>query len=373
MGNYFRTITKIGRRRRIRTGFSIHRPCYDDFFAKIGPVLGSSYKPLPKELEEIRENGIDNIDNRKDDDKQCFKWAQTRSKFPPKKKPKKRDNVVTKNLKNQSEKLNWDGINFPTPTSDIDIFDNLNKISTMILGWDDDKKRVTNLRLPKRKYEKTSQLFYYDNHYSSVRDLPKLLRPYFHDNYRYFRHYCTFQHRTKDVVDFHMENCKMDKVTIERMPKEGSIVEFNNYNEIVLKPFTIWADYECRTEKTNIQKGDKTELIQNHKPSGYCLRLVSRVDETDNCTLNYPAKTDEENVSEHFLKTVVNLVKKIGNKYAVDKPLVLTGEEQFEFDNATTCWICKGRFNDDDGNRKVREIIVIIPVNIAVRHTTCVI
>ena len=185
---------------------------------------------------------------------------------PRKKKPQKRDNVVTKNLRNQSEKLNWDGIYFPTSLCEIDIFDNLNKISTMVLGWDEEKKRVIYLRFPKTKYEKTSQLFYHDNHYSFVRDLPKLLRLYFHDNFRYFCHYCTFQHRTKDVAEFHMEECRMDKITIEKMPKECSIVEFNI---IVFKPFTIWADYECRTEiRFYHQKGDKTELIQNHKPSG---------------------------------------------------------------------------------------------------------
>ena len=74
-------------------------------FAKISPVVGSSYKPLPKELEERRENGIDNIDNSKGGCQQCYKWSQTRNKFRPKKKPRKKKNVVTKKLREQSENL----------------------------------------------------------------------------------------------------------------------------------------------------------------------------------------------------------------------------------------------------------------------------
>ena len=143
-------------------------------FAEISPVVGSSYKPLPKELEERRENGIDNIDNSKGGCQQCYKWSQTRNKFRPKKKPRKEKNVVTKKLRKQSEKLIWDGINYPTSLFEIDIFDNLNKISTVVLGWDEDKKRVIYLLLPKTKHKETSQLFYYDKHYSSVRSMSTL-------------------------------------------------------------------------------------------------------------------------------------------------------------------------------------------------------
>ena len=227
----------------------------------------------------------------------------------------------------------------------------------MVFGWDDKLRRAIYLRPPKTKHKKTMQMFYYDNHYSTVKSISAIMKPYFHDNTEYFCPYCTFRRRTANAVQRHMEDCKMDKITVEKMPKEGSFVKFNNDREIVFKPFMIWADYECRTEKVNVRKGNKTKLIQNHKPSGYCLHLVSRVDSFDDRTLNYTAKTNDDNVSEHFLRTLVNLVKKIGNKYTVDKPLTLTEEEQFEFDNATVCWICKERFDDDhdDDDQKVRD------------------
>ena len=324
-------------------------------FVKISPIVGSSYKPLPKELGERRENGIDNIDNSKGGCQQCFKWAETRSRFPPKKKPEKRRNIVTEQLRNQSENLNWDGIHFPTPLHEIDIFDNLNETSTMVLGWDDNKKRVIYLRLPKKKFKRTSQLFYHDKHYDSVRDLSKLMRPYFHDNAGHFCHYCTFWNRSETVVKSHMEMCQMDKITVEKLPEPGTFVEFQHHHEKEFKPFVIMADFESKLEKVYEKKGDKTEFIQHHKPSGYCYHLTSRLESTPNCTKKYTAKTENSDVSFHFFDSVTSLVKKIGKQYKDDKEMNLSEEEESNFQNATTCWMCEKPFDDLEKNWKVRD------------------
>ena len=69
------------------------------------------------------------------------------------------------------------------------------------------------------------------------------------------------------------------------MPKEGSVVKFENLKEIEFKPFVIYADFECRLEKVNIKKGDKTTQTQIHKSSGYCLQFVSRVDPSESRTI----------------------------------------------------------------------------------------
>ena len=324
-------------------------------FLKISPIVGSSYRPLPKELEERRENGIHNIDNRKDDDRECFKYSQTRSRLPPKKKPGKRENIVTKKLRDQSEKLNWDGIHFPTPLHEIDIFDNLNKISTTVFGWDDKEKRVIYLRLPKRKFEKTSKLFYYDQHYSSVRDLSKLMRPYFHDHASHFCHYCPYRNRSETAVRLHMKLCQMDKITVEKLPEPGTFVEFQHHHESEFKPFVVLADFKSKLEKIYEKKGNKTELIQQHKPFGYCFHLVSRLESTPSCTEKYTAKTNDSDVSFHFLNTLTDLVKKIGNQYKIDKEMDLSDEEERDFQNATTCWICDRPFDDPEKNWKVRD------------------
>ena len=75
---------------------------------------------------------------------------------------------------------------------------------------------------------------------------------------------------------------------------------------------------------------------------------MSRVDPSESRTIQYMAKTDDENVALHFIRTVTDLVYDIGQKYAEDRPMLMTEEEQGTFDNATQCWICNNDFVDDN-------------------------
>ena len=266
-------------------------------FSEIPAIVGSSYKPLPMELELRRENGIVNVKNSGDD--QCFKWAVTRYLNPI---ARKRDaEKLTQKLQDQSGQLDWTCTRFPTPLHELDIFENMNKISVMVFGWDDDEKEVTYLRQPNTRHERNVQLFYYDGHYSAVKNMSTLMRHKMHDNASHYCPYCTYNHQTLGAVARHKKECRAEKRTVERMPKEGSVVKFENVKDIEFKPFVIYADFECRLEKVNIQKGDKTTQTQIHKSSGYCLQFVSRVDPSESRTIQYTAKTDDENVAVHFI------------------------------------------------------------------------
>ena len=55
-------------------------------FAEISPVIGSSYRRLPKELEERRENGIDNIDNSNGGLPKMFHVGGNEKSVPPEEK-----------------------------------------------------------------------------------------------------------------------------------------------------------------------------------------------------------------------------------------------------------------------------------------------
>ena len=231
-------------------------------------MIGSSPKPIPEEIDTLN-GAVDNVDNSKGDDQQCFKWAVTRAMFRPAKKPQQRDNVVTKKLRKQAENFNWDGINFPTTLHEIDVFENLKKISVMVLGYDDEERRVTRLRNPKNKH-KTIQIFYHEEHYSAVRKMSALVRRDFGDNASHFCPYCSFHHRTASVVENHKKDCKAEELTTTKMPKGDSFVEFKDMHHVAFKPFAIYADFESRLEETNVKKGENTTQIQVHRSAGYC-------------------------------------------------------------------------------------------------------
>ena len=162
-------------------------------FSKIPAIVGSSYKPLPEELEHRRENGIVNVKN--SDDDECFTWAVTRYLNPI---ARKRDaEKLTQKLRDQSEKIDWSCTSFPTPLHELDIFENMNKISVMVFGWDE--KEVTYLRQPKTRHERNVQLFYYDGHYSTVKNMSALMRHKMSDSASFYCPYCTYHHRTADA------------------------------------------------------------------------------------------------------------------------------------------------------------------------------
>ena len=86
---------------------------------KYEPLSGSSYIPLPKVLQS--KGAIINVLNKKDNE--CLKWAVTSALYPAEKHPERQ----TKYTEN-SEKFNWDGINFPASFKDIDKFEETKSI-----------------------------------------------------------------------------------------------------------------------------------------------------------------------------------------------------------------------------------------------------
>ena len=114
---------------------------------KYEPLSGSSYIPLPKVLQS--KGAIINVLNKKDNE--CFKWAVTSALYPAEKHPERQ----TKYIEN-SEKFNWDGINFPASFKDIDNFEKLNpSVSVNVFGYE---KEVYPLRITKRANDKTINL-----------------------------------------------------------------------------------------------------------------------------------------------------------------------------------------------------------------------
>ena len=139
------------------------------FITKFKPLNGKSYKPFPKFI--AKKNAVINMEN---DDDQCFKWAVTRALNPTERNP----NRITKILKTQAEKYNWNDIEFPTKVKDIHKFEKNNIVNVNVFSFDENSGRygrVYTLRLSKTEHEKTINLFLYDEHYGVVKKLSRLV------------------------------------------------------------------------------------------------------------------------------------------------------------------------------------------------------
>ena len=180
---------------------------------------------------------------------------------------------------------------FPTPLRDIDIFENINKVSVMVLGWDEDQERAEYLRIPKIKHAKTVRLFLHEDHYSVVTSMSKLVNSDLGKHKYYFCPYCPYNHRLEESLKNHVEHCAANNLKKVLMPGEGEHVRFRNWEYTLGKPHVIYADFESRLVRVDVQKGKNTVQTQVHKPIGYCCRVVSDVDPLENVTVQYTAKT----------------------------------------------------------------------------------
>ena len=138
-------------------------PHFTDFI----PLCGSTYFLLPKKI--ATKKAVINIKN---NDNLCFKWSVTRALNPVEKNSKR----ITKELKEQSEKLNWNGLTFPVKLNKIGIFEKKNpKISVNVFGYEDD---IYPLRLSKTKREKINLLLISrekQKHFCLIKNLSRLL------------------------------------------------------------------------------------------------------------------------------------------------------------------------------------------------------
>ena len=141
----------------------------DAHFTDFQPLRGSTtFLPLPSKIATKKA-----VINMKTNDDQCFKWSVTRALHPVEKNSER----ITKELKDQSERLDWSGLKFPVDLKQIIIFEKLNpQISINVFGFEGD---VYPLRLSKSKSEQTINLLLISDgekqHYCLIKSLSRLL------------------------------------------------------------------------------------------------------------------------------------------------------------------------------------------------------
>ena len=150
------------------------------------PIGGSSYFSLPAKL--ALKHAIINVKNLEDNE--CFKWAVTSAVYPRKKDPQRLNGEMREN----SELLDWSGIDFPTPLTQIERFEKQNPYSINVYGWTGTS--VYPLRISKHENEKSINLILLTNnginHYCWIRRMSALVASQInkHKGKKYVCKYC---------------------------------------------------------------------------------------------------------------------------------------------------------------------------------------
>ena len=317
-------------------------------YDKYDPTRAGGYIELPEWIK-LKKACI-NIKNK---DQKCFKYCIQSKVYDKISKHHPEEMFHYNKLKNDI--LNWDGVHFPTGNRDIDRFEENNKsVSINVFEPDDclnDKNIILHRGTKNRnaKYE-IDLLKIYDeddnnHHYVLVKNKCRLLncQSSSNTNKKFYCHHCLNPFQSEKVYRKHLENgCMASEGQQTKMPDKDTCIEFEKHNAKLPCPFVIYGDFECLTTNSNT---GTIGTYQEHKPCGYMLNVVSRIDNT--CQ---PYLYRGEDCMKKLVEQLTEIKKDIFEKMNVNKPMdELTNEQKLEFKLSSHCSICGKKFEPDDG------------------------
>ena len=260
--------------------------------AKYEPLKGSSYIPLPEVL--AHKKAIINVKNQ---DQECLRWALRSALFPAK------NNLNSPYSYPKQDNLNMEGIDFPTPISQINKIERQNNIALNVYGYE---RAVVPYHISGQPTEMTriKLLLLHDKqdhyHYCWIKHLSRLLFDQNkHKGKTYFCDRCLYGFSREDLLINHKDECYgiNDRATKIQMPAPGEKIKFKNYHKQMQVPFVIYADFESIIKTYQAAAGDKSEIKSKHQACGFGYQIVRY----DGASSNVRIYRGEDAV-EQFLK-----------------------------------------------------------------------
>jgi hypothetical protein len=285
----------------------------------------------------------------KNDDDECFRWAVTRALNPTDTHPER----ISKELKRQSEELNWEGIDFPTPIDDIKKIEKNNNNTGINVFSADESHKVYPLRVSGKT--DPIRLFLWKNHYSVVKDMSKLVGSQISKNEhkKYICDRCLNAFGSNGLLEKHLELCSNNDYQRHEYPKPGSTTKLENYEKTQEFPITIYADFECYirkliAEEQSLDKSSTTQY-QKHNPSGFCYYIKCFDDSIYKPKLvHYTQQYEGEDITKKFVDLLEEETRDIYIKFKFKEPVKMTPRDTKNYEEATTCYVCEEEFTLKD-------------------------
>ena len=129
------------------------------------------------------------------------------------------------------------------------------------------------------------------------------------------------------------------------------ILKFNNFHKHKVVPFVIYADFEAITKKVQASKPNDdnsyTEAYQTHEDCGYGYKVVCCYDDKYLKPVKvYRGKNAIYRFLEEMLMEVEHCKKFVKTKF--NKPLIMTDEDEANFEVMNHCHICSNKYTGKD-------------------------
>ena len=323
------------------------------------PIGASSYIELPKFL--FHKKAIINVKN---EDQKCFMWSVLAALHPADHNPQR----IT-HYEPFEDELNFTGIEFPVSVDQISQFEKLNPhISVTVLGYDklsfnedEENLGLFPLRVPDECRECHVVLLHWgeedNHHYACVKNLNRLLaHTKAHHDQTHFCERC-FQGFTKpDLLHNHTEICRDIPIQAVEMVKEE--ITFKSWRKTEECLFRVYADFECLLQEYE-EGNEKTIKVQKHIPCSVAWTLISDHPEVENRSFLYRPTPEEDlsleeasaDVIDHLMETLQELEEELLPYQKEVKPMVLSEEQEAQFEAATHYYMCQEPFKEN----KVRD------------------
>ena len=306
--------------------------------AQYQPMRGGSYMVLPTKLKNKR--AILNIQNR---DNQCLRWAIRAALFPA---PRGRNPIRPSSYPTE-DGLNFTGIDFPTPVSQIDRLERQNmNLAINVFGWENDRVIVHRISEKGSETPRINLMLIKQGenmHYSFVKRLSALLyNQSRHNESKHFCERCLHGYSRRELLERHKPECKglLKSPTRTEMPKEGkNKMAFKNFHKQMKAPYVVYADFESIVKKIHTCEPDDkksfTVKTEKHEPCGFSYVVVRSDGQT-----KVPYTYRGEDAVYAFLRYLLDEEKEMREDMANNRPLVMTNEDWRKYRNATECNIC---------------------------------
>ena len=253
--------------------------------------------------------------------------------------------------------LLFDGVESPTPVSQICKVEKLNNLAINVYGWENNKVIIHRISKQPNSIKRINILLIQDeekSHYVWIKNLNRLINSK-NNKQMFYCERCLIGFSREDLLQSHFVDCQgIDEqaVRIQMPTSNNRIIKFVNHKNQLKAPWVIYADFESVLKKIEgpIKSTDKsfTHKSSIHEACGFCLRVV-RSDgfspglvfyRGPDCIQEFLKQLKE---AEPFFKQSLKNRKKRYN---------LTPEEYQSYNNADTCWIC-GEQGFENSNKKI--------------------
>ena len=302
------------------------------------PLRGGSYMVLPTKLKNKRV--ILNIQNR---DNQCLRWAMRAHLFPA---PRGRNPIRPSSYPTE-DGLNFTGIDFPTPVSQIDKLERQNtNLAINVFGWENERLIVHRISEKGGETPRINLMLIKqgeNTHYSLVKRLSALLYDQnSHNESKHFCERCLHGYSRRELLERHKPECKglLKSPTRTAMPKQGeNKMTFKNFYKQMKAPYSVYADFECILRRIDTcepnNKKSFTIKTEKHEPCGFSYVVVR-----SDGQIQGPFIYRGEDAVYVFLRYLLNHEIQMREDMANKRQLVMKNEDWQKYRNAAECHIC---------------------------------